>query len=55
MAHEEPTLTAWLRLTLSRGIGGDSQRLLLATFGLPEAIFAAHPARSSRNLRFASC
>lgn len=44
MAHEEPALAAWLRLTLSRGIGGDSQRLLLATFGLPEAIFAAHPA-----------
>ena len=37
--HEE--LAAWLRLTLIPGIGGESQRKLLAAFGLPEAIFAA--------------
>ena len=32
---------AWLRLTLIPGIGGETQRKLLATFGLPEQIFAA--------------
>lgn len=37
--HDE--LAAWLRLTLIPGIGGESQRKLLAAFGLPEAIFAA--------------
>ena len=34
-------LAAWLRLTLIPGIGGESQRKLLAAFGLPEDIFAA--------------
>jgi DNA processing protein len=34
-------LAAWLRLTLIPGIGGESQRKLLAAFGLPEAVFAA--------------
>ena len=34
-------LAGWLRLTLIPGIGGESQRKLLAAFGLPEAIFAA--------------
>lgn len=34
-------LAAWLRLTLIPGIGGESQRKLLAAFGLPEQIFAA--------------
>lgn len=34
-------LAAWLRLTLVSGIGGETQRKLLAAFGLPEAIFAA--------------
>jgi len=37
-------LAAWLRLTLIPGIGGETQRKLLAAFGLPEAIFAASPA-----------
>lgn len=32
---------AWLRLTLIPGIGGETQRKLLAAFGLPEAVFAA--------------
>jgi DNA processing protein len=32
---------SWLRLTLIPGIGGETQRKLLAAFGLPEAIFAA--------------
>ena len=36
-------LAAWLRLTLTPGIGGETQRKLLAAFGLPEAIFAASP------------
>lgn len=31
----------WLRLTLVPGIGGESQRRLLAAFGLPDRIFAA--------------
>lgn len=31
----------WLRLTLISGIGGETQRKLLAAFGLPEQIFAA--------------
>ncbi len=34
-------LAAWLRLTLLPGIGGETQRQLLKTFGLPSAIFAA--------------
>ena len=38
---ESEGLAAWLRLTLIPGIGGETQRKLLAAFGLPEAIFAA--------------
>lgn len=39
---------AWLRLTLTPGIGGETQRKLLAAFGLPEHIFAAgYPALRS--------
>jgi DNA processing protein len=34
-------LGAWLRLTLIPGLGGQGQRHLLQTFGLPEAIFKA--------------
>ena len=34
-------LAAWLRLTLAPGVGGATQRALLKSFGLPEAIFAA--------------
>lgn len=34
-------LAAWLRLTLVSGLGGETQRKLLAAFGLPDAIFAA--------------
>ena len=40
MAQSEG-LAAWLRLTLTPGIGGETQRKLLAAFGLPEAVFAA--------------
>jgi DNA processing protein len=39
--NQNDELAAWLRLTLIPGIGGESQRKLLAAFGLPEAIFAA--------------
>ena len=35
------SLSAWLRLTQTPEIGGESQRKLLAAFGLPEAIYAA--------------
>ncbi len=35
------SLASWLRLTLTPGIGGATQRKLLTTFGLPSAIFAA--------------
>ena len=38
---DEEGLAAWLRLTLIPGIGGETQRRLLAAFGLPDAIFAA--------------
>lgn len=34
-------LAAWLQLTLIPGIGGETQRKLLAAFGLPAAIFSA--------------
>lgn len=35
------SLAGWLRLTLIPGVGGETQRKLLAAFGLPEAIFTA--------------
>lgn len=35
------TTAAWIRLTLVPGVGGETQRQLLKTFGLPEAVFAA--------------
>lgn len=38
---ETAALNAWLRLTLTPGIGGETQRKLLTAFGLPEAIFAS--------------
>jgi DNA processing protein len=34
-------LRGWLRLTLIPGVGGESRRRLLTTFGLPDAIFSA--------------
>ncbi|MDF1484622.1 DNA-processing protein DprA [Ramlibacter sp. H39-3-26] len=42
MEHAE--LGAWLRLTLSRGVGNDAARRLLARFGLPQDIFTQSPA-----------
>jgi len=44
---ERDELEAWLRLTLTPGIGNVSARKLLATFGLPQIIFD----QSSRALR----
>ncbi len=41
MTHAE-SLPYWLRLTLIPGIGGETQRKLLAAFGLPETIFSAN-------------
>ncbi|WP_394756226.1 DNA-processing protein DprA [Rhodoferax sp.] len=40
---ERDELAAWLRLTLSSGIGNDSARKLLAAFGLPAAVFEQSP------------
>lgn len=37
---ERGELAAWLRLTLTAGVGNRSARKLLGAFGLPEAIFA---------------
>ena len=36
-------LRDWLRLTLVPGVGGETRRQLLKTFGLPGAVFAAAP------------
>ncbi|HCY16065.1 MAG: DNA protecting protein DprA [Curvibacter sp. GWA2_64_110] len=40
---ERDELASWLRLTLTPGIGNGTARKLLATFGLPEAIFSQSP------------
>jgi DNA processing protein len=37
----QEALAGWLRLTLVPGIGGSTQRKLLAAFGLPGAVFSA--------------
>jgi DNA processing protein len=36
---ERDDLAAWLRLTLTPGVGSDSARKLLAAFGLPQTLF----------------
>lgn len=43
MATGKPaaSLADWLRLTLTPGIGGETQRKLLTAFGLPESVFSA--------------
>ncbi len=46
MADSE--LAAWLRLNLTPGIGGETQRTLLAAFGLPHHIFAASTSTLAR-------
>ena len=45
----DPALAAWLRLTLVPGVGPETQRHLLAAFGLPENIFSA-PRNSLRQV-----
>ncbi len=47
MEHAE--LAAWLRLTLTPGVGADTGRRLLAAFGLPMAVFDA-PAAALRQV-----
>lgn len=37
----DPSLRAWLALSLIQGLGGEGARKLLKTFGSPEAIFSA--------------
>ena len=37
----DDSLKAWLALSLTRGLGGESARRLLKEFGTPEAVFAA--------------
>ncbi len=37
----DASAAAWLRLSLTRGLGLEAQRRLLSAFGLPERIFAA--------------
>lgn len=37
----DASLKAWLSLSLTRGLGGESARRLLKEFGSPEAVFAA--------------
>lgn len=44
-------LGAWLRLTLTPGIGNDSARRLLAAFGLPTLIFEQDPAALQQLLK----
>ena len=39
----DAALRHWLRLTLIPGVGGESRRQLLKTFGSPEAVFSAGP------------
>lgn len=46
---ERDDLAAWLRLTLTPGVGNETARQLLAAFGLPEAVFR-QPAEALRQL-----
>lgn len=39
--RSDPELAAWLRLSLTPGVGGESQRMLLSQFGLPHQVFEA--------------
>src|SRR5215510_7112715 len=45
---EEPSLAAWIRLSLVPGLGGQAQRRLLSEFGLPSHVFAADRAALAR-------
>ena len=37
----DPSLKAWLALSMTRGLGGETARHLLAAFGSPDAVFSA--------------
>lgn len=52
---ERDELAGWLRLTLTPGIGNERGRKLLATFGLPQAIFAQAPGALSLVASPAQC
>lgn len=41
VSRDTRALSAWLRLTLTPGLGNEGARKLLAAFGLPEAVFEA--------------
>ncbi|OGS74938.1 MAG: DNA protecting protein DprA [Gallionellales bacterium GWA2_55_18] len=45
--NDDVSLKAWLALSLTRGLGGESARRLLKEFGSPDAVFAA----SARSLK----
>ncbi len=47
----EDDLAAWLRLTLTPGIGGETQRKLLSEFGLPGQIFSADTLALARTIQ----
>ena len=47
---EQSELAAWLRLTLTLGIGGETQRKLLKAFGPPPSIFSTSAAGLARVL-----
>lgn len=47
MITSQEELGAWLRLSLTHGVGNDAMRRLLTAFGLPEAVLA----QSASNLR----
>ena len=42
-SHEANELSAWLRLSLTDGVGNETARQWLAAYGLPQAIFEADP------------
>ncbi len=46
----EGELATWLRLALTPGIGGETQRALLSAFGLPQHIFAASASALTRTI-----
>ena len=48
---ERDELGAWLRLTLTPGLGNESARRLLSAFGLPAAIFEQAPAALQQVLK----
>ena len=45
MVSTRESLQAWLRLSLTPGVGNKTARALLQGFGLPERIFQQSPAK----------